>query len=416
MAGASARLFVAAAAWLLRAAGARRLVAAHAAAPGPVLIYNTSDLITALGCECAEECGTKSLVHCTASQVCVVKSRDCSRGRANWTPLVGFWDYCEYPAYAPYESLSAGAKHEILMERIRKDDDPSGVFPNVLGIFGESIRVSFEAVSDILPDPNRKKFIHSVGVAAPLTWTSEPGHPYGGLFASGSAHGILRFSVAIEPGKSGFVPGVGIKLLRDGRPSANFVAMPSLDPQQCAEENFFARNFGNHVPLPKGFAQRLLARKFWQASNCPLMVGLSDLADGGPDFPFELSLRAVPGVSVDCPCTDYAQCVRNLADLPAGPLFDVFAAAAPGGELQRIGGIALDASPVASKFGDEQLFLRHQHMEDDFKLHPEWLRSIDFPTDCGMRSVGTEPPRADTGCTAPFNLFSSMRQDDVSLP
>ena len=65
-----------------------------------------------------------------------------------------------------------------------------------------------------------------------------------------------------------------LKFLRDGVASANFPAMPGLDPQACSVPNFFTNNFSNHLPAPKGtdFAKSLLKKKFWQASYCPQMV------------------------------------------------------------------------------------------------------------------------------------------------
>ena len=65
-----------------------------------------------------------------------------------------------------------------------------------------------------------------------------------------------------------------LKFLRDGVASANFPAMPGLDPQACSVPNFFTNNFSNHLPEPKvkDFAKSLLKKKFWQASYCPQMV------------------------------------------------------------------------------------------------------------------------------------------------
>mmetsp|Transcript_39490 Transcript_39490/g.92493 ORF Transcript_39490/g.92493 Transcript_39490/m.92493 type:complete len:82 (-) Transcript_39490:236-481(-) len=60
-------------------------------------------------------------------------------------------------------------------------------------------------------------------------------------------------------------------------------------------------------------------------------------------------------------------------------------------------------SPTTTTFGDEQLFFKHQYMEDDFKLQPSWLDAIDSKEDCGMKGVTTTPPKAEHGCKSPFN-------------
>jgi len=54
------------------------------------------------------------------------------------------------------------------------------------------------------------------------------------------------------------------------------MAMPSLDGQ--SDMNPFSGVFTNHPAYPTGFALKLVAKKFTQASNCPLMIGLSDCA------------------------------------------------------------------------------------------------------------------------------------------
>jgi len=301
------------------------------------------------------------------------------------------------------------------MDRIHKDTN-ADKYPSAGSVFGgimqESVRVSFDVVSDIFPS-DRTKYIHSVGVVAPIVWKAMPGVTYGGLFESGVSYGLMRFSSANEPGKSGFTPGVGVKLLRDGKPSANFVAMPSLDGQKCEETNFFSKTFSNHVPTTSSFVLGIIAKKFWQASYCPQTVGLSHMADGSTNFPFQIQL--VPNVNVECPCQDYTQCLANLAsDLtPGKALFDVFALANPQSAPEKIAEITIgESAPVASKFGDEQLFFKHQYMEDDFKLHPEWLEQIDKKTVCGMAAVSTEVPKASSGCHAPIG---AMREDDLIL-
>jgi len=273
--------------------------------------------------------------------------------------------------------------------------------------------VSFDASSDVFPQANRKKYIHSVGTVSAVKFV-KTGGSYTGLF-EGADHGLVRFSAAAAPTPAdGYPPGLGMKLFRDGLPSANFMAMPGLDNQACSVGNFFAQNFTNHLHGGDGFAKKLLAAKFWQASYCPKMVGLSDLAaytqDGKrvekPEFPFHLNLVPSKGVDVQVPCDDYQQGLRNFATnlKPGTRLFDAYTQATPTSEYELIGYYEVTGSGFSTtKFGDDALFFKHQYMEEDFQVHPEWLGQINKGVQCGMDKVSTQPPRETQGCSAPFS-------------
>ena len=76
----------------------------------------------------------------------------------------------------------------------------------------------------------RKKTIHAVGNVGKISWESMGDHQYTGIF-KGSDTGFARLSSAspVDNDKPHMVPGFGIKFLRDGRDSANFVAMNTVD-------------------------------------------------------------------------------------------------------------------------------------------------------------------------------------------
>jgi len=74
-----------------------------------------------------------------------------------------------------------------------------------------------------------------------------------------------------------FLPGIAVKLFRDGYSSANIHAMHSIKGISTA--NFFQHNFTNHLPIPENFfAFNLAASKFAQGSNYALNLGLKDMA------------------------------------------------------------------------------------------------------------------------------------------
>ena len=78
-----------------------------------------------------------------------------------------------------------------------------------------------------------------------------------------------------DPAEKKTTPGFGLKFLRDGVDSGNFVAMDSVDGQESW--NFFLRNFTNNIPSPS-LAMAPLAVKFATATPHIGQVGLSNMA------------------------------------------------------------------------------------------------------------------------------------------
>ena len=196
-----------------------------------------------------------------------------SCGTWSWTRQA-YTDTCKYGADKTFESGSAAEKLAFLWGLTAKCVRPAE-WPTLANIFLESVKTTFDNVADMLP-AGRVKYIHSVGAVATVELVpSGTPHPFTGLFASGAKHGLLRLSSATPPAAdagSFIAPGLGLKLLRDGVPSGNLVAMPGLDGQ--ADFNVLSLNYSNHVAYPDGWGAAILAQKFTQASNCPLMVGL----------------------------------------------------------------------------------------------------------------------------------------------
>jgi hypothetical protein len=389
-------------------------VAARALAASPDIYAQAPD--TVLGCECSGPCQVGMLFECNVAPVCQVKDKNCKRGTADWSvTMFEYYDYCVYNQYPAYEALTAAQKKAMVLKHVHQDTHPS-TYPSTVsvltGIMGESVMVSFDASADVFPE-KRTKYIHSVGVTGGIRFDSTGDHAYTGLF-QGAEHGLIRFSSAKETGKDGVAPGMGIKFFRDGRPSANFVAMFSLDGQPCTDTDFFTHDWSNHISNTDNFGLKLIAAKFWQASYCPLMVGLSDLSSDANgqagEFPYQLVFHAL--VKSDCPCQDYAKCLANLASIPVGTkIFEVRALSQPGAAPEVIGHITLTDALSTSKFGDEQLFFRHQHMEEDFEARPAWLAAIDRKTQCGMGCTGQTAPGIEKGCSSPFN--GTAASDDM---
>jgi hypothetical protein len=399
--------------------------------------------VTELGCSCKSECTTSLAFNCFSQAVCEVHEKKCLRGEATWSwSKMGWYDFCTFERpFDQYERRAASEKARIVWSHV-KSDTRTASFPSasgVAGIFTESVRLSFQAAADVFPSGTRKKLIHSVGVVGGIRFVPDDGaQRYGltGLFAGdGAEHGLIRLSSATAPSASGgFVPGGAIKLFRTGVPSANFVAMPSLDPTPCSSPDFFARDFVTAIPTParKDLGGELLKRKFWQASFCPLQVGVSDLAafdqEGArvsePRAPY--SLRLSPSASVRgrvlMDCNDYAGTLERFQSIDAGTtLFDVHACMSPSscsgdGDGVRVGSVVLSQRFTTSRFGDESLFFRHQWKERDFELRPDWLHGLDLKRECGMSCASAEPPSAKDGCSNPFDAQGECRADAAVKP
>ena len=90
---------------------------------------------------------------------------------------------------------------------------------------------------------SRTKYIHSVGTHGKVKFVPKS-NKYTGIF-KGANHGIVRFSSAAKPDANGgqpLAPGMGLKFLRDGKDSANLVAMFSVEGQPN-DWNFFSNDF-----------------------------------------------------------------------------------------------------------------------------------------------------------------------------
>lgn len=131
---------------------------------------------------------------------------------------------------AQYQALPAKDKMTKLWSKITEDETELGFYSAItLGtIFLESMNPTFANQADSMPD-GRKKLIHTVGVIAQAELVVDPSNGYSGVF-EGVSNVLVRLSVAKAPDYSkttaagaqdNFTPGMSLKFLRDGLPSAN---------------------------------------------------------------------------------------------------------------------------------------------------------------------------------------------------
>mmetsp|Transcript_30912 Transcript_30912/g.46932 ORF Transcript_30912/g.46932 Transcript_30912/m.46932 type:complete len:351 (-) Transcript_30912:98-1150(-) len=289
-----------------------------------------------------------------------------------------------------YEYLTAAEKETILWEKVQETAGTKGSFSpfRLLQMFSKDLSPTVDHYSDFIPYEGGKPF-HSVGAVATVKFdTSDNNSTFTGIFAEGSHHGVIRLSLALGIANSKYVPGLALKFLRNGMYSANVMAMESIDGQESG--NFFERDFSNHITEAKLFTRKILERKFARTYAPPGMVGLSDIASfteqGSPVcqdeepcdivFPYELILKPNPMLREQF--VDAAPSEEGLEELvsaiPAGTkLYDVYARAEPQDtDLIPLGTLETTSEFLYSKFGDNELFFRHQRITDDFALRPEW--------------------------------------------
>eukprot|EP01097_Dermamoeba_algensis_P001616 TRINITY_DN1605_c0_g1_i2.p1 TRINITY_DN1605_c0_g1~~TRINITY_DN1605_c0_g1_i2.p1 ORF type:complete len:353 (+),score=93.61 TRINITY_DN1605_c0_g1_i2:76-1134(+) len=299
-----------------------------------------------------------------------------------------------------WQSRNASDKLSVLWSRLTQNTSP-GSFPSplkLLELFVESMDTSFDTIADDLPYQGpfnlqrRSKLIHGVGVHATFKWRNTGNHPYTGLFQSGSNYGIARLSwakaVDLKAGTP-WLPGVAFKFLRNGRKSANFMAMTSL--LGVNTPNFFANDVTNHVPdlgTSADFITKKLRSTFAKASDWPVLLGLSDVATydengvqaDSPVFPYRLIFHAPASVrsvlETDDKPTDMPSFIlsHSVFQKPVTAVWSVWAEAFPQDPNPiKIAEVDFTSPLTTSDFGDKYLFFQHQRMEDDISLRPDWF-------------------------------------------
>jgi len=294
-----------------------------------------------------------------------------------------------------YIQQSAQYKQDALWQNIAADTT-SGDWPNMAPLFLESLKPTFTAPGDAMPPGElygtRTKYIHSVAATGKVVFRRYEGAPqYSGIF-EGSNFGIIRMSTALKSSNSdAMVPALALKFLRDGVDSANMMAMISIAGQP-GEWNYFANDFSNHIPWPGSSLPILaLSKKFSQETDMIQAVGLSNMAQfdeagnyvSNPSFPWKLRFQPHQDVHNIIPDSQQANMGDGFAQqlsarVPQNAnLYQVYAMDKPehaGGTESLIGVLQLNGGLTTSKWADENLFFRHQLMNDDIKMVPSWAQ------------------------------------------
>ena len=159
-------------------------------------------------------------------------------------------------------------------------------------------------------------------------------NPYTGVFR-GSKHAIIRLSNAdlyVEGVSKAISPSIGIKFLRTGQPSANYLGMVSFE--DTGSFNFFENDFSNHLPKHEGdCGPQTIGRFHSKATRFIYQNGNSRLAthaeDGSTEssilFPFQLKFSPI---KANLPITDDTEMFYDTIPLTVPEnthMFDVWA-------------------------------------------------------------------------------------------
>eukprot|EP00954_Amorphochlora_amoebiformis_P022265 1352073-Amorphochlora_amoeboformis.AAC.1 len=72
-------------------------------------------------------------------------------------------------------------------------------------------------------------------------------------------------------------------------------------------------------------------------------------------------------------------------------LFKISMKSSPTAPAVELGSLVTESECVTSKYGDEKLMIRHQRVEEDWSLRPDWIKDIPDSA-CFPNKPGTPAP------------------------
>lgn len=340
------------------------------------------------GCECKEDS------KCDADLGTGFRCDTCkTKGSCgSWSPL-GRWDYCDYrPLTVPiFTSQSYSSKLDYYWSKVIANSTRYPEYP-LLSNLPTSIRTTFDNYRPEMPT-GRQKMIHTTGSVCKVELDIK-NSPYTGILGNGVQKGLIRMGGALDPTLMGpgLTPGLGFKFPRTGVPDGDFVMLYSLEWGD--QWNFFLNNQSTHLE-PVGGPALVLVVKFREGTQCPYQVGISDLArysqDGTehtPKFPFKLFMVPNTALKTGEGAHTVDAVHAELDAIPKGTtLYTTYACQEPAGDEMKptedlskcgkpllLGDVVTTSECTTSWYGDTSLHIRHQRIEEDWKLEPSYSK------------------------------------------
>lgn len=292
------------------------------------------------------------------------------------------------PASAPanYEAMKGCEKQDVLWDKVvatTHKELPAyrklGL-PQLISMSRQAIQLKGSRHSDFAPE-NWVKYLHRRGSIAKVK-IIPVSEKYTGIF-EGADCALLRLSLTYKvSGSKPVAPGLALKVLRDGVPSANISALVSLNGQG-KDYNFFRHPMSNIVPEGSGIGQKLVHRLFRRVTRYPEELLLEHMAEVGANGEKEAKVVSprqlffVPATPLKY--TSEAHDVRDdFNSIPEGTkvyelralsekyrdfkyseytpaMVETFVK-----ESEHIADIVTTSEFVSSAFGDDGIFFRHQ--------------------------------------------------------
>jgi hypothetical protein len=312
-------------------------------------------------------------------------------------------EYESWTAEDKFHFWEAALEEELSTNQDKSPNEQSGNFPSAAGkihfLTTDDFSPTFERFRDDLPYTHEKR-IRSVGGVGLVTWHPTPNmsaNPYTGFFATGTPHALLRLSYTSPNDESGTTPGLSLKVFRNGIPSSSMLAMESLQGQTSG--NFFDFDLSNHLAPASSTLLKYVGHRFAQYSCPSTRTGLSEVAlstdsivtmnDEYPqqqqqvqrssvalvNFPFRVIFRPNPTLTQQfATYPPEGSLFDILTVLDVGTtLYDIYAVPdAESAEEIHVGHLELTRKLQPSVLGDKVLFFRHQKVEEDYVLRPQY--------------------------------------------
>lgn len=321
-----------------------------------------------------------------------------------------FWSaaHAKTPTAQEYTKLSACEKQDILWKNITETKHaklPAYSKLGILEVFGlarQALIKKLTEQSDFAPK-GWMKYIHKRGAIAKVRFNSIGDHPYTGVF-KGSECSLLRLSLTYKPvaskdlrvrdhsrpgprykeietkGKP-VAPGLAIKMLRDGVPSANVSALYTLQGQG-QNYNFFSNPLSNIVPQGDSLGEKIVHRIFSTVSKYPeelkmqSMANMTSKGEKVKDSKYPKQIFFVPNKELKFD-QDFHDVREDFARIEKGTLLYKVYALKDSDKYKSfsnykisdipkhledsvlIGEVVATSSFIASEFGDTGIFFKH---------------------------------------------------------
>lgn len=174
---------------------------------------------------------------------------------------------------ANYEQLAGCEKQNILWNQIEQTTHRE--LPEYKRLGAKEVakmalqRMTYKTdrQSDFAPE-GWIKYLHQKGAVAKVSFKRTEDNKYSGVF-QGFDCGLIRLSITYKPTRrKAFAPGLALKVLRDGVPSANISALYALNGQED-DYNFFKNPLSNIVPRGKSIGEKAIHRIFSKVTPYP---------------------------------------------------------------------------------------------------------------------------------------------------